>query len=967
MKRISIPTSLVLFLLTCAFSACEDLYKPEAESKDYTVSGKVEKGPFISGSSINLQPMDSKLNPTGSSFSTLITDHAGNFSFGTTTLESPYAQLTANGYFYNEVTGVLSSGTLTLRALANIEEQSTVNVNILTHLKYSRIMDLVDKDNKTYAEANKQAQKELLTQFGLQRFADTDAANYSITSGTPEAGALVAISSLILKDRTEAQVTEYLAKLSKEFGETGAFSADTKAIIKNDQNSLLSDLRQIEKNIKARYQELGQTVTVDSLENYFDWDDDGIAGNERNKGAKRTLLVYLAADNNLSNTAISNIYSMNSSAKNNFNANLLVFIDRKDIAPCLLQLQFGVIDTVKVYNELNSADANTLAQVIEYVKDNYKTDSYGLLLYSHGTGWLPTSQLHYVAPNMKYAPSRPTKAFAWEDRRGESPAYTCMDLDDLANAIPDGLFDFIAFDACYMSNIEVAYSLRNKADNILSSCSEVVSYGYPYHIVTKDLMDGNLLKTCQEYYNYYNAMSGWEKMADISLVRTEGLDSLARCFKKIIKEYGDAISDIDVSNVQCFDRFTNHVFFDLEDFVTKLGTRTELLSEFRKQLEECVVFKKSTPHMFPGDRDQITIDTYSGLSVYIPLQRYEGFGLNKEYRKTEWYKDAYPEETQYPIVFNVNTSLKIWGFKSYTANQSSWNTVFDGTVIKSSDYCNTWRFWDKNATTYDFYAVAPENAPIAFNRSTDISSQRKGYFTIESAYSKVGSNRSPMNSTDPVVVWNDFNDNTDYDVDLMIADPCCLSGDALVTAQNNGVSLGFNHILSRLNITVKTVDVLTQGINTLYVNSITISNIAHAGTFSEIQDGANDNELQAGTTKRWTQSNYGEYKYNLNYKATLYPTYIIEALVIPQEIVQDDIYLDGRYPDGADENAPYIKIDYSIGGERFITFYNLAKVFGVQNKGDKLAFNEGWQNTLNITIRPEGILFDNATVAPWSD
>ena len=217
--------------------------------------------------------MDSKLNPTGSSFSTLITDHAGNFSFGTTTLESPYAQLTANGYFYNEVTGVLSSGTLTLRALANIEEQSTVNVNILTHLKYSRIMDLVDKDNKTYAEANKQAQKELLTQFGLQRFADTDAANYSITSGTPEAGALVAISSLILKNRTEAQVTEYLAKLSKEFGETGAFSADTKAINKNDQNSLLSDLRQIEKNIKARYQELGQNVTVDSLENYFDWDD----------------------------------------------------------------------------------------------------------------------------------------------------------------------------------------------------------------------------------------------------------------------------------------------------------------------------------------------------------------------------------------------------------------------------------------------------------------------------------------------------------------------------------------------------------------------------------------------------------------------------------------------------------------------------------------------------------------------
>lgn len=280
MKRISIYTSMVLFLLASAFMACEETEKPEVEPKEYTVSGKVEKGPFISGSTINLQPMDSNLNPTGSSFSTLITDHAGNFSFGTTTLNSPYAQLTANGYFYNEVTGALSSGTLTLRALADLGEQSTVNVNILTHLKYSRIMDLVEKDHKTYAEANKQAQQELLTQFGLQRFADTDAANYSITSGTPEAGALIAISSLILKDRTEAQVTEYLAKLSKEFGETGAFSVETRAIIKNDCKSLTGVLRLIEDNIKARYQELGQEVTVDSLEYFFDWDNDGVAGNE---------------------------------------------------------------------------------------------------------------------------------------------------------------------------------------------------------------------------------------------------------------------------------------------------------------------------------------------------------------------------------------------------------------------------------------------------------------------------------------------------------------------------------------------------------------------------------------------------------------------------------------------------------------------------------------------------------------
>lgn len=267
---------------TFGLQSCGDSSSSEQEYKpaSYTVKGKVEKGPFISGSTINMQPMNAKLQPNGSTFSTTITDHSGNFSFASATLDAPFAQLTANGYFFNEVTGTLSSGTLSLRALANLAEQSTVNVNLLTHLKYSRILDLVEKDNKSYAEANKQAQKELLTAFGLQKYADTDASRYSITSGTPEAGALIAISSMILKNRSEAQVTEYLAKLSNEFGRTGTFSVDTKTTMKKDRNALINDLHNIENNIVARYEELGQNVKVVPLEYYFDWNDDGIAGNE---------------------------------------------------------------------------------------------------------------------------------------------------------------------------------------------------------------------------------------------------------------------------------------------------------------------------------------------------------------------------------------------------------------------------------------------------------------------------------------------------------------------------------------------------------------------------------------------------------------------------------------------------------------------------------------------------------------
>ena len=125
---VCIALTFIALLASCSENGIEEggKYQP----KDYSVKGKVEKGPFVSGSTINLQPMDEKLQPIGSTFSTTITDHLGNFTFGTKTLDAPFAQLTANGYFFNEVKGELSNGTLSLRAVVNVADASTVNVNL---------------------------------------------------------------------------------------------------------------------------------------------------------------------------------------------------------------------------------------------------------------------------------------------------------------------------------------------------------------------------------------------------------------------------------------------------------------------------------------------------------------------------------------------------------------------------------------------------------------------------------------------------------------------------------------------------------------------------------------------------------------------------------------------------------------------------------------------------------------------
>ena len=271
-----VTIGMMAMLQSCSSNDDLDGYTPT----NFNVGGKVEKGPFVRGTAIQMQPLDADLDETGESFTSTITDNEGTFTFGSKLLKSPYVKLSASGYYFNEVTGELSKGTLALNAVANLQNAADVNLNILSHLKYQRVMDLVAKDGKSFKEANNQAQEEVLKTFGLEKYAKTDVNHFSITSGTDEAAALIAVSSLILYNRSEAQITEYLSQLSEEFAEDGNFSETTKLQIRKDMFSLESKLPQIAENIKKRYQEMGKEVAVKNLIYYFDWDGDGTAANE---------------------------------------------------------------------------------------------------------------------------------------------------------------------------------------------------------------------------------------------------------------------------------------------------------------------------------------------------------------------------------------------------------------------------------------------------------------------------------------------------------------------------------------------------------------------------------------------------------------------------------------------------------------------------------------------------------------
>lgn len=256
------------------FSSCEKTSDIETVQLN-SVDGLVEKGPFISGSSVSIYELDKDLNGTGKVFNTT-TDNEGAFSINTSaSLVSPYIKLSVNGYYFNEFTGKLSVAPIILESLADISQtdNAKINVNILTHLEIPRVLKLVS-DGLGLQEAKQQAQKELLSAF-LITDKTVQPEQISITDNNVSANILIAISSILLNGRTDAQFSEFMSEIRNDLAD-GIISENTKNKIV--ESSLGLNYSQIKEHIINRYAELGKTVEVGAFELFIDGDGDGEIG-----------------------------------------------------------------------------------------------------------------------------------------------------------------------------------------------------------------------------------------------------------------------------------------------------------------------------------------------------------------------------------------------------------------------------------------------------------------------------------------------------------------------------------------------------------------------------------------------------------------------------------------------------------------------------------------------------------------
>ncbi|MEG1934969.1 MAG: clostripain-related cysteine peptidase [Rikenellaceae bacterium] len=358
--------------------------------------------------------------------------------------------------------------------------------------------------------------------------------------------------------------------------------------------------------------------------------------------ADRTLVVYLAGDNNLSAESFQKLDAMTSAVAESpllasSKAQVVVYHDpatASGAAPSLWRLTHDSLkpQLIETYPSENSASPEVLTRVIERVKTIAPAKSYALWIFSHASGWLPAGAL-----------SAPKSRSIVVDGKSE------MEIAELSRAIPDNQFDIILFEACFMASVEVAWELRSKTRYIMASSAEMLSPGLTkLYAQTLPLLFDPASQTnplpaltaiAKTYFNHQNAMVAADRSATVSIIDTQNLAPLAHIASQIVASASLLPSELlpDIATMQHFDRLSSHIFFDFGQYIAAIASPPQRV-QLQDAISSAVPYAAATPQFMIGTNNLngFNIHHHSGLTTYIPQPQFPS--LNTSHRTTSWHK-----------------------------------------------------------------------------------------------------------------------------------------------------------------------------------------------------------------------------------------------------------------------------------------------------------------------------------------
>jgi len=228
-----------------------------------SVQGNIQKGPFLSGTSLTIYELYDNLSQTGKSFASEIVSDNGKFSIENLNLLSNLVRINADGYYFNEVTGENSTGQISLSLITKVSEVD-ININVLTAIERPRLEYLI-KNGSSFDEAKSQAQSEILKIFEIEKNDTESFENLDITKSGDGNAILLAISAIIQGDRSDSEVSELISNIANDIKEDGVLTnADLGAKLLSHARYLKPD--EIRINLEDKYKKLNEDITIPAFE-----------------------------------------------------------------------------------------------------------------------------------------------------------------------------------------------------------------------------------------------------------------------------------------------------------------------------------------------------------------------------------------------------------------------------------------------------------------------------------------------------------------------------------------------------------------------------------------------------------------------------------------------------------------------------------------------------------------------------
>lgn len=281
-------------------------------------------------------------------------------------------------------------------------------------------------------------------------------------------------------------------------------------------------------------------------------------------------------------------------------------------------------------NSQIATDPAVMEEVFTDMQTVAPSDSYGLILGSHATGWMKGNSVQ-------------TKAF------GDDCGYN-IDIPDLAGVLKNSFsekLDFVLFDACMMGNAEVGYELKEVTSHCIASVMETPVYGFPYDQILPYLYAENIdySAVCHEFMSFNKTNNLWGTCA---VMDCSQMENLASAVKTKLSEWQSALPSVSMQNVQQYGVGSYRYFsYDVLDFFRELGRKSgvknvdlnEAVATVQSALNKAVIAKDCLSGV-DYDFDGLIIDgtRFCGIGMYIP-EEYNSYVANK----TAW--NSYYEQS----------------------------------------------------------------------------------------------------------------------------------------------------------------------------------------------------------------------------------------------------------------------------------------------------------------------------------